>query len=300
MPVQEEQLELFRRLGLKEYPARVIAQLIVLGESKAPEISSASGVPKARVYGILEELADQGLIEVKPGRPAKYRVKPPSEIIRRIIYNKKIQLREEIKRIEILRRDFESLLQPLYRTVARKARKPLIKIVSVGEPSEEETRLMYREAKKEINVLSKSMEWLPKVEDELRRAIKRGARIRILFLDPRLLERRNVAIQREMIKHLRKNIKGVEVRFSKFILPLRGSIVDPSYEYLSGKAIFLVEERGVPLSLRDAALTENPSLVAGMKRYFDLIWKYESFEVAGGELGVSKRRITVEHASKRP
>jgi sugar-specific transcriptional regulator TrmB len=276
MDVRDEQLELFRRLGLREYPAKVIAQLIILGESKAPEISSASGVPKARIYGILEELADQGLIEVKPGRPAKYRAKPPSEIIRRMIHNKKIQLREEIKRIEEIRENFEALLQPLYKTITRKAREPLIKIVSVGEPSEEETRLMYRKAKREINILSKSMEWLPKVEDEIQRALKRGVQVRVLLLSPKLLERQNILIQRGMIGRLRKNLKEVKVRFSEFILPLRGSIVDPSYDYSSGKAIFLVEERGVPLSLRDAALTENPSLVAGMKRYFDLIWKHES------------------------
>ncbi|RLI78320.1 hypothetical protein DRP04_10285 [Archaeoglobales archaeon] len=60
------------------------------------------------------------------------------------------------------------------------------------------------------------------------------------------------------------------------LLPLRGLIVDPSYEYRTGKAIFVVEDPKTPLYLRDAVITENPSLVAGMKRYFDLIWKYES------------------------
>ncbi len=67
-----------------------------------------------------------------------------------------------------------------------------------------------------------------------------------------------------------------EVRFSKGLLPLRGSIIDLSYEYRTGKAIFAVEDPKTPLYLRDAIITENPSLVAGMKRYFDLIWKYES------------------------
>jgi len=32
----------------------------------------------------------------------------------------------------------------------------------------------------------------------------------------------------------------------------------------------------VPLSMRQAALTENGSLVAGLQRYFDLLWAYES------------------------
>lgn len=276
VPIQEEQVELFRRLGLKEYPARTISHLIVLGESKASEISSASGVPKARVYGILDELADQGLIEVKPGRPATYRAKSPSEIIRRMINNKKILLEREIKKIEGLREEFESSFKPLYTAAMRGMRKPLVKIVSVGEPSEEETRLMYREARKEINILSKSMEWFPRVKEELKKALACGVKIKVLLLAPKFLEKKNVTTQREMLGLIRKHLGKAEVKFSKFILPLRGSIVDPSYKYSSGKAIFLVEERGVPLSLRDAAVTENPSLVAGMKRYFDLIWKYEA------------------------
>jgi hypothetical protein len=32
----------------------------------------------------------------------------------------------------------------------------------------------------------------------------------------------------------------------------------------------------MPNAIRQAALTENGSFVAGLKRYFDLIWEYES------------------------
>jgi len=36
------------------------------------------------------------------------------------------------------------------------------------------------------------------------------------------------------------------------------------------------EEKDIPLDMRQAAVTENGSLVAGMMRYFELIWEYES------------------------
>lgn len=39
---------------------------------------------------------------------------------------------------------------------------------------------------------------------------------------------------------------------------------------------FLVEEPEVPKHMRQAASTENGSFVAGLKRYFDLMWEYES------------------------
>ena len=44
----------------------------------------------------------------------------------------------------------------------------------------------------------------------------------------------------------------------------------------TGGAIFLVEEPDVPNHRRQAALTENGSFVAGLKRYFDLVWEHES------------------------
>jgi hypothetical protein len=123
------------------------------------------------------------------------------------------------------------------------------------------------------------MEWLPKVKKTLKKALERGVGVKVLLLSPKHLEKKSIFLQKKTLKLLKEDLPEVQVRFSNFILPLRGSIIDPSYDYSSGKAMFLVEEKGVPFPLRDAAVTENPSLVAGMKRYFDLIWYYESKEL---------------------
>ncbi len=278
-PVGEEHLNTLMELGLKEYEAKTLAHLLQLGETKAPKLSSISGVPKARIYGILEGLADQGLVEIKPGRPSKYRPKPPDEIIERMVQNKKDEMETEIERIRSAEDDFKSEFQKIYETSAEKSREPLLSTVSVGDPSEKETELMYEDAEEKINIVSKSMEWLPKVIETLKRAIDRGVEVKALFLSRELLEEENIPIQKKSIETFEEDLPEAEARFSKSILPLRGSMVDPSYEYKSGKAIFLVEEKDVPLKLRDAAITENPSLVAGMKRYFDLIWEHDSEEI---------------------
>lgn len=279
--VTDDHIDLLKDFDLKEYHAKSLAHLLELGESKAPDISSASGVPKARIYGVLEDLADQGLIEVKPGRPTKYRPKSPEKIIQRMTQNKKNKVEREIEKIKSLGESFKSQFRPLYETNSEKTREPLLKTVSVGEPSENETEIMYKDAEEEINIVTKSMEWLPNVKDSLLNAIERGVEVKILLLNPELLEEENIPLQEQSLETLREDLPETEIRFSDFLLPLRGSIVDSSYDYTSGKAIFLVEEREVPLTLRDAAITENPSLVAGMKRYFDLTWKYESSEVNG-------------------
>jgi hypothetical protein len=56
---------------------------------------------------------------------------------------------------------------------------------------------------------------------------------------------------------------------------MRGCIVDPE---MGGKALFLVEEVGVPFFLREAAITSHPSVVKGLTTLFDLMWRYDTYK----------------------
>ena len=265
---------IFESLGLSMYQARVLFSLIKHGEAKASDISELSGVPRAKVYSVLDQLVDMGFVDKKPGRPAKYKPKPPEKIVERLKYNILLDYTKRLKIVEEVESDLLERLKEFYSPSEVRA-KELIRVIRVGEPSERETRLLYLEAKKEINIISKSFEYYPKVRKELVEAAKRGVKIKILLLGEEFLSDSTKKVQEEILRLVKKELDA-EVRLSKTILPLRGTIVDPSYEYKTGKAIFVVEDPETPLYLRDAAVTENPSLVAGMKKYFDLIWEYES------------------------
>ena len=267
--------KLLEELGLSSYQAKVLTALIQCGESKASDVSQLSGVPRAKVYSVLDQLVDMGLVDKKPGRPIKYKAKAPEEIVERLRYNIEMEYKKRLRRIEEIGSDLIRILRELYKPLETESRE-LIKVIKVGEPSERETRLMFSEAKREINIISKVFEYYPKVKNELISAVDRGVNVKILLLGKEFLDERSKEVQKEIVNLLKRDLKNVEIRFSKTILPLRGTIIDPSYEYKSGKAIFVVEDPRTPLYLRDAAVTENPSLVAGMKKYFDLIWKYES------------------------
>lgn len=80
---QEVVVKALRELGLTEYEARSYLALVSLGPSTAGEVSSAAGVPYSRVYDILLKLERRGWVEAQPGRPARYRAKPPGEAIER-------------------------------------------------------------------------------------------------------------------------------------------------------------------------------------------------------------------------
>jgi sugar-specific transcriptional regulator TrmB len=67
-------------LGMKEYEAKVYAALVGIGEGNAREIHIASGVPRPRVYDILEGLAGKGCVEVRQGSPLRYRPQEPGAV----------------------------------------------------------------------------------------------------------------------------------------------------------------------------------------------------------------------------
>ncbi|UTF55434.1 helix-turn-helix domain-containing protein [Natronosalvus rutilus] len=66
----DDAVALLEQLDLKEYEATALAHFLEFGRATAPTISEATGIPKARVYGVLESLSDKGFIKIIP-RSAK-------------------------------------------------------------------------------------------------------------------------------------------------------------------------------------------------------------------------------------
>jgi len=272
--------ELLARLDLREYETQALRELLALGRSTAPNLAEATGIPRARIYEVLDSLADQGFIEVIPGRPKEYQAKHPSEILDRAVENERQEFESFEHEIEDVRTEFVSTFGPIFERASEDVTptEDLFHVVDVGDPSETETRQLYHEADREVNVLTKSFAYLEDVRPALEDTLDRGVDIRVLMLDPALLEPQNRDIQADIYEKLTEDYPSVEVRFSNEKLPLRGTVADPSMDYESGKAILLVEEKDVPLSMRQAAVTDNGSFVAGLKRLFDLVWEHDSGE----------------------
>ncbi|MDL0132054.1 helix-turn-helix domain-containing protein [Halobacterium salinarum] len=270
--------ELLSTLELTEYEEQALETLLMLGQTSAPDLSEATGIPKARIYGVLDSLADDGYIKIIPGRPKMYQPKPPSDILDRAIESRRQQFETYQHDLQEIRDDFVDTLQPLYESASEEVTptEELFYVVDVGDPSEEETRRLYRDADTHIDIITKSFEYLEAVEPTLERALADGCTIRILFLDPSHLSETNQRIQCEVVEHIHESYPGIETRFSQNPLPWRGTIIDPSMDYDHGSAIMLVEEENIPLHKRQAAVTDNASFVAGLERYFNLIWTHES------------------------
>jgi sugar-specific transcriptional regulator TrmB len=274
----------FDRLGLTEYEARALAELLSLGRTTAPNLAEATGIPKARVYGVLDSLSDRGFLKVIPGRPKRYQPRSPEAILERAVENRRQEYEGFERAIEAVREEFLAEFGPRYERAGEDVApaEELFHVVDVGEPSEAETLRLYREADERVVVITTSFEYFEAVEPALADAIERGIDVDVLMLHPEYVPAGNRsaaekrAIQSAIVERLAGEYPEVGVRFSTEKLPWRGTIADPSTAYDSGRAIILVEENDVPNAMRQAAITENGSFVAGLKRYFDLIWAHES------------------------
>jgi sugar-specific transcriptional regulator TrmB len=270
--------ELLGTLDLREYETQALRELLTLGRSTAPNLAEATGIPRARIYDVLDTLADRGFVEVIPGRPKEFQAKHPEAILDRAVENERQSYESFRDDIESTREAFVSTFGPLFERASEDVTptEDLFHVVDVGDPSETETREQYNEADREVTVLTKSFAYLDSIRPAFEDALERGVDVRVLMLDPDLLEPENRERQADVYETLQSAYPEVDVRFSAEKLPIRGTLVDPSMAYDSGTAILLVEEEDVPLSMRQAAVTDNPSFVAGLNRLFELIWEYDS------------------------
>ncbi|MDD1755519.1 MAG: helix-turn-helix domain-containing protein [Methanomassiliicoccales archaeon] len=102
------------RLGLTEYEARAYVAMVTIGEGGITEISQQSGMPRSRVYDIMERLAKKGFVEVGGMKPLRYRAVDPDKVTS--------QIRAELTRtadtvqsnLKDLRRRTDSLPTPLW------------------------------------------------------------------------------------------------------------------------------------------------------------------------------------------
>ena len=270
--------DLGETLDLREYESTALTQLITLGRTTAPNLAEATGIPRARIYDVLETLSNAGYVKVIPGRPKEYEAKHPETILERAIENRRQSFESFRGEVESFRERFVAEFGPVFERASEDVTptEDLFHVVDVGEPSETETRRLYGAADSKIDVISKSFAYFESVRPAFKDTYDRGVPIRVQLLDPDRLSAENRPVQADVIERLRADFPDVELRFSEKALPWRGTIADPSMDYETGEAIMLVEERDIPLSMRQAAITENGSFVAGLGRYFELIWEYDS------------------------
>lgn len=69
-----------QELGLNEYQSRTYIAVVELGEARPPKIVEKSGVPQARIYDVIDDLSEMGLVEVHEKSGGKTVGAPPPDV----------------------------------------------------------------------------------------------------------------------------------------------------------------------------------------------------------------------------
>lgn len=80
----DDLVEKLRKVGLTEYEARAYLSLLSDNLNSASKLSEKSGVPRTKIYAVLESLKDKGWIRIYSGVPLLFRATRPDEVIGRI------------------------------------------------------------------------------------------------------------------------------------------------------------------------------------------------------------------------
>lgn len=75
--VERELLQRLQDLGLTEYQSRTYVATVGAGEARPTELVDESGVPQGRIYDVIDDLEDLGLVEIRSGSRGKV-VRAPS------------------------------------------------------------------------------------------------------------------------------------------------------------------------------------------------------------------------------
>lgn len=239
----EKTLRLLKDLGLTEYETRTYTALVSGGPSTAGDLGETANVPYSRIYDILSRLERRGWVEVQSGRPARYKAKPPAEVIRLLRIEQEQRLKETGE--EIVKE-----LEPLYEQKAE-ARRPDIWVIRGERNLGGKVGEMLARARVEVLV---SLPVLPRE-----------------FLEPStispLLAAKNLTLRvitSEKGKHINelKAIPNLEVRFRK---PLFGGgvIVD------GNEVLLLLASAGEKLGV----WSNEVGLAKYANEYFEYLWR---------------------------
>jgi len=73
------------RLGLTQYEARAYVALIRRDASAPAEVAKVAGVPRPRIYDVIDSLVAKMLASERPGRTGRFVAVPPDVAVARLI-----------------------------------------------------------------------------------------------------------------------------------------------------------------------------------------------------------------------
>jgi sugar-specific transcriptional regulator TrmB len=103
MHIEEDKLVTrLMEAGLTGYESKAYLSLVRLGRAKVMPLARASGIPRNKLYHVLESLTEMGLAQKLADEPLEYAPRPLAPFVERRVKNME-ELLEEIGKSPVLR-----------------------------------------------------------------------------------------------------------------------------------------------------------------------------------------------------
>lgn len=244
-----------KNLGLSDYEIKAYVANISLISATASEISIASNVPRSKIYEVLKSLAKKEFVEIEQGKPLKFNVIPPHEIMgkSRKQFNEKLD-------------EAEDELNQIYEKQIPNVPAPLWLIHGPDKILKKEVEIISR-AKKSLYFMAGLLfeEEVPDLKDSLDKAIKRGVHVKII-LSPFYNDDETMDLN--VLRELECEIKTLNV-------PLVKVLVRDDKEMLMG--VSKIEDKKVMSRSAIGIWNQYTELVETIEGLYNFIWTTELF-----------------------
>ncbi len=244
-------------MGLTDYESQVYLSLASLISANAFEISENSGVPRSRTYDVLKSLHKKGFVDITRGKPLKYSVVPPQDVFEKSRQNIKNQMEEA-----------ESEIKTIYENQIPKFQAPIWLIYGTDKIVKKEIEIISR-AKDTLHIAAGLMfqDELPKLDESLQKALKRGVLTRIISAPYSITDGKRIDIS--------SGISELDCEIKTFQIPYLKAIIRDKKEML---LVFCKFSEGSVISQTAIGVwNQYTEFVENIAELYNLVWIMDLF-----------------------
>jgi len=264
VPVQRKVLEGLRGIGLNLYERNLYTALLIKKVATATELSELSGVPRARVYDVLESLEHKGFVIVQHGSPFKYVAIDPRDAFENMKKNIREESERAIERLEELKKSdiMKELLSIFKKDLKLISPENFSGIIKSNDKIRQQIRMLLSRTDKYANILTseKGLEDLSYNIKYLNRLKKKNVDIKIIAP----ITNKNREFVQELSSYAKiKDISGMNSPVGKLHI-------------FDGKHILLglINDREIEPSQETAFWTNSPHVARDlMEPMFNHMWE---------------------------
>jgi len=254
----DENTHLLLSLGLSLNQAKVYLAILKLEKTTAGQIAKFSKVRREDVYRLLPALEKMGLIERLMGKPMEIRATPISDALSFLVSEEKNKFDKRLKgmRITVQKLSNNDWKLPL------SEKESLYILIAEKKAILAKTSGLIRNSKKEVALIADKVRIIPilsQFSDEYKRAIKKGAQIRLIFEG----ESTSILLEEQVKKII--DVGSIHVKFHHE--PLNHFIMSDDKEAM----INTTKENGLGES--PSLWTNNSNLIGVLRTSFESDWK---------------------------